>query len=363
MDTFKFSSSMFKNGLEDKIAVKIEKSKAEVLRRRLKALNIIDEDFKPRFIDGYVYFPIKSREFLDLISDEYVFEVVRERFERRGKKPRSLREALEKTLPRDLHHYIPSSIDLIGHIALIDIPDPLKDYSGEVGRAVMMVYPHVKTVLSKEGGTIGDYRIRSFNMIAGSPITETIYREHGCIYKLDLGKVFFNPRMSGERLRIALEVKDGEYVLDMFAGIGPFSILIAKKNPSARVVAVELNPEAYRYLVENIYLNKVSERVEAVRGDVREVLRAHGGVFDRVIMDLPFRALEFLDLALNNVKKYGIIHLYHVEEGENAIDKASVKTVRIAEKMNIRLEVAYSRRVLEVAPRRFIIALDLLRRE
>ncbi|MCS7126281.1 MAG: class I SAM-dependent methyltransferase family protein [Aigarchaeota archaeon] len=349
--------------MKDKVAVKVEKCKAEEVRRRLKALGVLDDGFKPMKCEGYVFFPVKYAEGLNDILGNYSFEVVTICLEEREKKPRSLREILEKILPRDLHQYIPSSIDLVGSIALIDIPEELEDYKEDVGRAVMTIYPHVEAVFSKEGETIGDYRIRSLKLVVGKPKTETIYREHGCIYKLDLSKVFFNPRMSGERLRIALKIKENECILDMFAGVGPFSILIAKKNPSVKVVAVEINPEAYNFLLDNIKLNGVSDRVEAVKGDVRDVLRECGEVFDRVIMDLPFKALEFLDLALKIVKRDGIIHLYHVEEGVNVVDKASGRILMEAEKMNHEVEVIYSHEVLEVAPRKFIVVLDLVKRK
>lgn len=342
-------------------AVKVERSRAEELRRRLKSVGAIDEDFKPKSLDGHVFFPLRSIGGIEGLLREYSAELTSTSFMERRRRPRGLREILEKLIPPELHPYIPSSMDLVGRIALIDIPEELENYREEIGRAVMQLYPHVETVLSKEGETLGEYRIRSFRIVAGSPVTETVHREHGCVYRLDLSKTFFNPRMGGERLRVASAVREGEDVLDMFAGVGPFSILIAKMRPTARVLAVEINPDAYKYLLENISLNKVSDRVKALMGDVRDVLRGTEEVFDRVIMDLPFRSLEFLGLALKVSKPGGVIHVYHVERGDAAVEAARRVVAEEAGRMGYHVEVTYSREVMEVAPRRYIVSIDLSR--
>ncbi len=351
-----------KRELEERMAVKIEKSRAEEVRRRLTQLEIMDNDFKPKIDGDYVYFPLKKVSRLDLLTRDYPIEIVQAFFERRWKKPRSLREALQNILPEELLRYIPSSIDLVGDIAIIQIPGELEDYSGEIGRAVMEIYPRVKTVLSKQGETVGEYRIRMFKIIGGGPDTETIHREHGCIYKLDLMRAFFNPRMSGERLRIAQQVRDGENVLDMFAGVGPFSILIAKRNPTVKIIATEVNPEAYRYLSTNIVLNKVEDRVRAIHGDVRTVLKNINVNFDRIIMDLPYSSLDYLDFALSRLKEKGVVNMYLVEGGVDSVKKAHDKVTELAGKLGYKIVIAYSRQVLEVAPLKSIIALDLTKR-
>lgn len=343
------------------MAIKIEKGKAEEVRRKLRMFRLIDSDFKPRIEGGYVLFPVKTVNGLNNLIREYSIEVLPAFFEERSKKPRCLREVLEKILPSELHQHIPSSIDLVGDVAIVTVSEELESRIRDVGRAIMEVYPRVKTVLAKQGKTIGEYRIRVFNMIAGGSGTETIHREHGCIYKVDLMKAFFNPRMSSERLRIALQVRDGEEILDMFAGIGPFSILIAKKNPTVAVTAIELNPDAHRYLLTNISLNKVQDRVKALHGDAKRVLRDFGPVFDRIIMDLPFNSLNFLDIALSKLKNRGVIHLYHVEGGDDSTDKARLRVSELAQEIGYRVEITHLHRVHEIAPRKYIIAVDLMK--
>lgn len=342
----------------ERLAVRVLKIKAEEVRDLLKKLDLLDRNLKPKIEGDYVLFPVRDIEALKKTVSEYGLETIYTFFEKRSRRPRSLRDVLKDVIPENLHIYIPSSIDLVGGIALVDIPEELKEYSVEIGKAVMKIYPKVNTVLSKEGGTVGDYRIRVLRKIVGEDSTETIYREHGCVFKLDLSKVFFNPRMSGERIRIASMTRDGEYILDMFAGVGPFSVIIAKKK-RVKVKAVEINPDAYRYLIENINLNNVSDRVTPVLGDSGKVLRNESEVYDRVVMDLPFRSLEYLDTALRVVKKNGVIHLYTVGENEDTLEKNVEKIQDRIKEMGHSVDILFKRIVLETAPRKFIIVVDL----
>jgi len=345
--------------LIERYAIKVPRKHAESLRRKLLSMGVLDTGYKPIQRGEWVYFPVKSiGEGLNELASRYRAEIEKVPFEPKMTKPRSLRDALKDKIPRDLLDLIPSSYDLIGDIILLDLPSELKGYSRIIGEALISLHPRVKSVLAK-GETVGTYRVRKIEVIAGSQNTETIHREHGCIYKLDLRKVFFNPRLSGERLRVAEGVKPGEEVLDMFAGVGPFSILVARKCPSCRITAVELNPDAYRYLLENIRLNKVEKQVTAIHGDAREVLRSKKHAFDRVIMDLPHSSMEFLDLGLEVCKDGGIIHLY---VADRSIQDVSKETMRRAAEFGHEVVVEFSREVLEIAPRRYTIVLDLRKR-
>jgi len=344
---------------QEKYAARVSKSAAEALRKRLKALDALDATYKPAHQEGFIYFPLKKidDEVLKVLRD-FNAKLDRFDFEKRIEKPRSLKDALRGKVPEHLLSLVPSSYDIVGEIILIEIPKELEEYSKLIGEELMKLHPRVKSVLAK-GATIGAYRIREIRVIAGSDQTETIHREHGCVYKLDLKKAFFNPRFSGERLRVAEEVEPGEVILDMFAGVGPFSILIAKRKPTCRVTAVELNPDAYRYLVENIKLNKVDDRVTPILGDAREVARSVDGKFDRVIMDLPRSSLDFLDAGLHACKIGGMINLYVTE---NSVEAAIEKTLKKAEESGFKAEIEFSREVMEVAPGRYTIVLDLRRK-
>lgn len=340
-----------------KSAVKIARNKAEELRRRLIALSMLDESLKPFEENEFVFFPLKEIERARGLIEGLGGELTQALFEARSRRPRSLREALIGRLPENLLNKLPSSYDIIGDLILVDLCEELKDHVYEIGEALMRIHPKVRAVLAK-GGTVGDYRIRSIKVIAGSGDTETIHKEHGCIYKLDLRKVFFNPRLSGERLRITQQISPGEKVLDMFAGVGPFSILIAKTQPSAKIVAIEINPDAYKYLLENLKLNNVADRVMPILGDARKVLENIYGEFDRVIMDLPYRSLAFLDVGLKACRRGGLIHLYTISGSlEDAWRLTEDKVVELGHAVNVK----FGREVMEVAPRRSIFVLDLMK--
>jgi len=340
-------------------AARVEKNRAEEIRRRLLKIGVLNPRLKPFEEDGFIYFPLKEEARISDLLGELKASIVVADFEERIKRPKSLEEILSKKLPKELLNLLPSSYDLIGDIILVEIPPELKPYEKMVAEGLMKLYPSVKTVLSKEGVTKGAYRLREYRVIAGLNKFETIHREHGCIYRIDLRRAFFNPRMSGERIRVARLVSEDEKVLDMFAGIGSFSIVIAKKQPTATIIAIELNPDAYRLMLENIRLNKVKDRVKPILGDCREVLKDIHEKFDRIIMDLPHSSIDYLDLALEKTKRNSIIHLYLVGGGEEPTKDACEKALEKIQDLGFDVDLVYARRVMEIAPRRSTIVLDL----
>jgi len=226
-----------------------------------------------------------------------------------------VRSELRGKVPEELLDLVPRSFDVIGSrgkaVAIIEVPSELEPYGTELGAAIMRVQGNVASVLSKGTERMGEYRIRDMKLLAGDSNTEVIHRESNCSFRVDPAKAYFSPRESTERERVSALVTPGERVLVMFSGVGPFPICIAKRQPSAYCVAVELNPDAHEYCVQNIALNKVGERVRAILGDVREVCPMLGEAFDRVLMPLPKGAYKFLDVALPMVKPGGILQFYH----------------------------------------------------
>jgi tRNA wybutosine-synthesizing protein 2 len=175
----------------------------------------------------------------------------------------------------------PSSWAVVGSIVLArfaDCPRP-----GEVGEALLELHGQADTVLDRGDGIAGVDREPDVTVVAGEGDTETVHREHGTAYALDLARVMFSPGNKAERARMGEVVAEGESVLDMFAGVGYFALPMARAG--ARVTAVEQNPEAFRYLLENAELNDVTDRLEPYRGDCREVVdRLPARGFDRVVM-------------------------------------------------------------------------------
>ncbi len=231
--------------------------------------------------------------------------------------PKTVKDILALNIPKKLLELVPRSYDLIGTIAIVEIKPELKKYERAIAKAIMEIHKPIKTVLKKASAMEGKYRVRSVKILAGEKTTVTTYREHGCLIKLDVAKVYFSVRLSHERERISSFVHEKENVLVMFAGVGPFALVIAKKHKGARVAGVELNPTAVRYFKENIKLNKL-HNCEAIKGDVKKIIPTRFANFaDRVIMPLPHSAETFLDSAFLAAKDGAVIHFYAmVDEGD-----------------------------------------------
>jgi tRNA (guanine37-N1)-methyltransferase len=215
--------------------------------------------------------------------------------------------------------------------------------------------------LAKAGAVSGTYRVRDFEIVAGEPRTDTVHKEHGCKYYVDLATAYFSPRLSHEHKRVASLVADGETVADLFAGVGPFTVLIAKKNANGKVHAVDINPNAVEFLRKNIRLNRVENRAYALLGDARQVAkeRLHG-IADRVIMNLPESTVDFVDAACEALKSTGgIVHFYSFVDSIDSLEDVQRRFARKVEEYGRKVEVVlFSRFVRGTAPYEWQIVLD-----
>jgi tRNA (guanine37-N1)-methyltransferase len=178
---------------------------------------------------------------------------------------------------------------------------------------------------------------------------------------LDVGKVYFNPRLSHEHLRVARQIQAGESVVDMFAGIGPFAILIGHRQPSSQVFAVELNPDAHAYLRENVLINKVHQSVTPIQGDSKQLAETRlRAIADRVIMNYPTGSEQFLDAACGILKPNGgIVHYYSFETPRVELDESETKFRQGIESAGRKVTGILARHLLrEVAPYRYLHVLD-----
>ena len=271
-----------------------------------------------------------------------------------------LKKALEGHLSEEEIRQLYGGFDIVGDIAVIKIPDALLDKKNLIGEALLEQVKPVKTVLMQTTPVSGEYRTRSLELIRGEDRTTTTYRENGCVFKVDLAQAYFSPRLSAERLRVANTVQRGETVTNLFAGVGAFSIIIAKKVPETRVYSIDINPAAHQQAIENIKLNKVTDRVTPILGDARKVIDKIKSRADRVLMPLPEKAADYLDTAVQALKPpTGVIHYYtHTyaarrEEAHKETQKELDKSIRG------RYETMAHRIVREVGPRWYQVAVDL----
>ncbi len=202
---------------------------------------------------------------------------------------------------------VSTGVDLIGDIAIVRLASFRPREKKRIGEAILGQVKNAKAVYEQEGGIEGELRLRSLKHIAGEKRTLTTHRENGCAFKVDVARCYFSPRLSTERLRVAGLVRKGDRMLNMFAGVGPFSIEAAKIG-AARVTSCELNHYACELHRENDKINKVEKLVSVVEGDASD-LRPDGR-FDRVVMPHPSKADEFLPSALALAGKGATIHYY-----------------------------------------------------
>src|SRR3989338_2343443 len=218
-----------------------------------------------------------------------------------------LKQLLGSKLTKKELRHLRTSYDVIGSIAIIEIPKELKKKEKIIGNAILQLRKEVKTVCKKAGIHKGKYRTQKLTVIEGEKTKEATYRENGCVMKLNVEKVYFSPRLATEGRRIAEQVKGGESVLVMFSGVAPYPLVIARMAKPKEIFGIELNPVAHKYALENVALNKI-KNITLIKGDVRKVRL--NKKFDRVVMPLPKGGEDFLDVALKSTKKKGIIHFY-----------------------------------------------------
>jgi tRNA (guanine37-N1)-methyltransferase len=231
--------------------------------------------------------------------------------------------------------------DLIGGIAVMLEP------GGEGAELLLRSRPSIHTILSPEGPVEGEFRTRRFTVLAGVPTTRTRHTEYGLRFEIDLSLAYFSPRLSGERQRVLGLMKDGERVLDMFAGVGPFAITLAAR--AAVVYAADINPGAVGLMLENITLNRV-KNILPILADAARLADLLRRGFDRVVMNLPFGAARFLDTALQLCGPGGTIHLYAMVGEKGALSS------NLREKG---LEILGERMVHSYSPAEWLAVYDL----
>ncbi|UNQ72869.1 class I SAM-dependent methyltransferase [Infirmifilum sp. NZ] len=278
----------------------------------------------------------------------------------------SLRELLKDLIPGDLLKLVPSSFDIVGSragaVAIVEIPEELEPYKRVIAEKIMELHKNVRAVYRKLGERTGEYRVRELELIGGESVREVLHKEHGYLLKLDVTQVYFSPREATERQRVASKVKPGEFVVVMFAGVGPFAIAIAKKQPLVdKVVAIEINPVAYKYMVENIRLNRLEGKVVPVLGDVREEAPKFAGKADRVVMPLPKGAYMYLREAFACFKREGgVLHFYYWDREDDLFKRGFEIVRKSAEEHGFKAELQEARVVSPYAPRVYKLAFDVL---
>ncbi|MCH6571840.1 MAG: class I SAM-dependent methyltransferase family protein [Thaumarchaeota archaeon] len=270
-----------------------------------------------------------------------------------------LKRALEGVLTDQESEELFSAFDQIGDIIVIRIPDSLLSKKKVIGETLLKEVSTAKSVLYQSSDVSGDFRTRSLELLAGEDKTETEYKEFGCRFFVDVEKAFFSPRLSTERERIADIIRDGETVINMFGGVGMFSILAAK-NKKCTVYNIDINPVASQLCEKNISLNKLAGEVISLNGDAAQIvndqLKEKG---DRTLMLLPERSDEFLESAILATKNGGIIHYYSHIHADKKQDAPKLSEEHYLKVTNVKSEILGSKIVRAVGPRYYQTVVDV----
>ena len=277
---------------------------------------------------------------------------------------RKLTEILKKYDGADCSAIVYSSFDIVGDIAITKLPDSSADNAQMVAGVIMNRHRKVKTVLVQESKVCGKFRLRRLTCIGGENRTHTLHKESMCAFSVDLQSCYFSPRLSGERLRIAQLVQPNEVIVNMFAGVGCFSIVIAKRVPSARVFSIDLNPSAYAFMQKNIGLNRVYGKVTPLLGDSRTIIQTSlKGCADRVLMPLPEKAYDYLPDAVSALKPSGgWIHVHtfeHATKTEDSAEKVRQKVKEILGGVLVDFEIPRVRIVRSTGPHWWQLVADI----
>jgi tRNA (guanine37-N1)-methyltransferase len=348
---------------------KAPKRRGEEIRRALNERELLRTGARITSDDTFIYLPL-----VRTLTDAELEELGGTELTTREFALVERRKSIE-----DIVGFKPS-YEVVGDIAVLTEAVPAEEEEHVVD-ALMSLHRNIKAVAKRISAVEGVYRTRRLAVLAGENRTETTHTENECRFKLDLERVYFNPRLGGERNRVAAQAvaqcnENAEEIIDMFAGVGPFAVQIAKRAPQSHVTAIDINPDAIRYLKENMGLNHV-QNVDAVVGDVKEIYGEFRNTADRIIMNLPKSAYLFLREAVSMLKPSGgIIHFYDLESAysdamndekskalERAIIQAKEKLLTTLQQMSdefpsYSVEILDARKVKPYAPYAYIVGID-----
>ena len=317
--------------------VRVARERGEETRRALADADLVADDVEIVSEDGDLYIPVVDP---DAVPEEY--EVV----------TRDLPERSTPEMPADILGYDPN-LERLGDVVIVDEDDD--ERAREIADAVVESALPVDTVLNRASKIKGERRVRDWDVLAGDS-TETVHREYGNEFAVDLAEMYFSPRLATERHRVAQQIEAGERVFDMFAGVGPYAVPAAERG--AAVVCTDVNERAIEYFRENAERNGVADRVTAIAGDVREAAPDYEDWADRIVMNLPHSADEFLDAAVRIAGDDCVLHYYDIQHEDDPYGPGEA-AIREAAEPEYEVTVENAGTVRSYAPHELNVCLDV----
>jgi tRNA (guanine37-N1)-methyltransferase len=331
-------------------ALRVPLTEAEPVRRFLKEQHLLREDVKIEKEGASIFFPITNTP-VDFPS----YPVVIKSFEVRTQKPHCYKDLLR--LSKKLSEELPTSYDTVGSLILIKLPQSLIQYHKKIGNALLETHKNIRTVCLVDPVS-GELRTRNITIIAGENQTMTTHVEYGLTFHVDVAATYFSPRLASERKRVAAEVKPGEIVVDLFTGVAPFAIMIARYARPKIVYAIDKNKKAITLAKQNVKQNHVLQTVEVIHADAKDAERIIPTKADRIIMNLPFSAYNFFSIALSIAAPTCKVHYYDIIKEED-IEARVTALKKIGKTQGYTLSEVLIHRIKSYAPREFYIGLDI----
>jgi tRNA wybutosine-synthesizing protein 2 len=325
-------------------AVLVKAEESESVRQKLISLSALDKSRKLLKKEGFIEIPVteifRTNEFtlIDQDKPQYYLE------EKTVFNDLDITEIEKKLLPRGWQ--------ILGKIIILTLDEKLMDRKAQIGKALLSFYPGCKTVLL-DRGISGQMRQPDRQIIAGEDTTETIHKENGCLFKLNAMQVMFSQGNLTEKKRMSKLGKD-ETVVDMFAGIGYFSIPMAVHAKPKKIISIEINPVSFGYLKENIALNRVGNIIEPISGDCAKVTPRR--IANRVIMGY-LDSQDYLEAGINALLPGGILH-YHEAVPEAIDGRPADRIIEVSRRIGRNVEITGHRRIKKYAPGVWHVVVD-----
>ena len=313
-------------------AIKVPLQQAEAAKQYLIETQNLSDVYKVASKEGFVYFPIVSKQ---KVGKKYLVVLVQ--LKKIQKKEKDLKKILAKSFTKKQLEKLKTAYDQVGSIAILEIDKTMTEKETQIAEVLLQTQSSIKTVLKKEGGHVGEFRVQKMKFLAGIDTRETIHRENGVQLSLDVENVYFSPRLSTERKRIMQLVRKEESILVMFSGCAPYPCVLAKNTAAKEIYGIELNPVGHQYGLQNVALNKL-KNVFLFQGDVRNIVPTLSKKFDRILMPLPKSSQDFLDITLSVAKKGTIVHCYdfvHEDHFPDAVKKVEDACIVTGKKCKI----------------------------
>lgn len=342
-------------------AIKVPIKYAQEIQQILKKNNLRNNNLKLKKNKNYLYYPIKeknSKIFSNILSNIEDSRIIIEDFTKYDKKIKTYKENI--IIPDNLKKYLPTSYDTIGSIVLIKLPAELLEYKKIIGESILKSKKNIKTVCLIKPIT-GELRTRDIEIISGLKQTKTIHKEFGIKLYVDIKNTYFSPRLANERKRIANLVKPNEIVVDMFTGVAPFAIMIAKYSKPKIIYAVDKNKKAIMFAKKNVNINKVVDKITLFNKDsknISKILEKEKKSADRIIMNLPFSTQDFFTYALDIISAKCIIHYYTITK-LNEVENNISKLKKITKIKNIIITNYTLHKIKSYSPREFYMGIDI----